>query len=338
MFGNTMISKTSVIVTFVTIAALTGTSFGRDPTFAIEANVPLSKDTSAVYRIVSLGWIKYLTTHANPTIWLHVENLPVWWNGRNLTNASFREKQLAKYEITKLAREILQLYITRGFRVTTATRFLTHIDPNGVTMNMLPERYRYRNNDIRIGRRTNEKVGVIPTNSDETVDLANFKLNRTIVISFEDPPYGQSRTNRLVTNRNIKWHNSPVKRYQLTNRYTKIDTTDLRYRYAHNLGHLLGFGHYLRLVRQATGLPSSWSFYNNIHGGRWQEDKSVMFADTKNSKHSSQYVTFQDLYVIRYVAKNIDSILENTVNRILKTELPKTIIDSFKQYGKYLIN
>lgn len=405
--NNAKISAT--IATVVTIVAMSiGSTEARDPTFAIEAEIPLSRDTSAMYRIVSLAWLKYLTTHRSPTIWLHVENLPVSWNGKNLTNAHPLIKQIAKREIIGIAIKTLLLYITHAMRIPILINSVTHGDPMGVKLNMLPERYQrddylksidtqqrsfnsqrtwhnhkrsslnnrlpfndqatfnnHRSSFISDQRtqfdaqrtpldeqqktsldnqrtslhnkRTSlykqqsfNKVGEIPITDDDPIDLTSYTLNRTIVISFEDPPYGQSRTNRLVTNRNIPWHNNPIVRYQRSNKYTKIDTTDLEYRYAHNIGHLLGFGHYVR----STKGPFAQSYvYRSL-----PRSKSVMFANTTDIKHASQFPTKQDLYAFRYIAKHIDSILEKTICHILKIELPASIIDSYKRYRKYLIS
>lgn len=296
------------IVILTTIAMLAPNASARDPTFAITATIPINQETTAKYRIVSIAWLKYIAESKAPYIWLYVENLPNSWNGRNLTNKFERDR--ARSDITNLIAQTLRFYVTVGMRVPIRGIFAQQIDRRGVLLDLLPKRYR--------------------TSASRDDDLANFRLNRTIVVSFEDPPYGQSRTNRLVTNRNIPWHNSKTLRFQRSNRFTRIDTTDLRYRYAHNIGHLLGFGHYLNLTRTNNN-------FNRQRNNLAYEKRSVMFADTKDIRHAAQYTTGLDLQVVRYVVKYLDTILEKTVENMLKMELPMIIVESFKRYGKNII-
>lgn len=175
-------------------------------------------------------------------------------------------------------------------------------------------------------------------------NLSAYKFNRTIVISFEDPPYGQSRINRLVTNRNVTWHNLNIMRLKLSNHLRRIDTTDLRYRYAHNIGHLLGLGHFIE-IRQLTeqdrrlyervDKPKVLKF--RVPDGDLKTGRSVMTADTNDNRRAAQYITQQDRLFLGYLVHNLDKVIEESVRDLIINRVPKIAIDRFTSYGRYII-
>lgn len=204
---------------FVFLAALVvATGDARDPNYAIELQVADEGTLQHRYRIVALPWFDYLGRHANTTmeIYYRVASLPDTLNLRYTTlkrsGPVYRLADTAKQRtIASLFEQVLYNYLYDVLNVSGTVRLHRNsVDPTGVP--------------VADGR---------------------HRLNRTFVLSFEDPPYGQSRVNRLVTNRRIPWtvwSGSSTDSMRFRRDYNM--TEDLQYRYFHNLGHSLGFGHY----------------------------------------------------------------------------------------------
>lgn len=329
----------------------------RDPTYAVEMKLPVnytSSDGSAslrflVYKLVNVAWLRYIMSRSsNETVemWLLVGNLPRSWNGLTLEeNAEISDalRRDAKQEICALARTILYTYVRRGMGKRNV---MIHCDgDNGNNNDHVVDRYAVTLNLLGPSDNGTTEHGEPDRLDDHLLYLTNFRFNRTILITFEEPPYGQSRPNRLVTNRNVPWHCMNFVRYVRSDKHRKIDTTDLRYRYAHNVGHLLGIGHYVnvdgittaeRTIMSKIGLPVIRVQRNNRHDDE-PTGKSVMYANTSDPIHAAQYITEQDLLAVRYIALNLDGLLEQAVRKILSIDMPQSAIDVFRKYGKLLL-
>lgn len=212
-----MLSRQTIPPSLVLLLLLltTTTVFADDPPYAI--------DTSYGYRVVSLPWFDYFNSirkqsvdapnndPSPPAVHVYVRliSLPtsISRQSNTLERLSTTDSRVA---IHRLIEQVFTYYVVQVLAVSA--RLTIHpeqTDPTGV---LLPGGW----------------------------------LNRTIVVSFEDPPYGQSSTNRLVTDRRIAWvlwANTDTE--QLRFRHDYRQTHDLAYRFLHNLAHVLGFGHYV---------------------------------------------------------------------------------------------
>lgn len=289
-----MLAKTVLL-----LICVAGTS-GRDASYAAELQIPL-RDNTIVQRLVSLSWLRYLNSNSvHPpqpkSVWFTVQTLPEKWQGEQVT-AETRES--VRREILTLAQEIMREYMTKVFYLQDKQIDIREgVDLERTTVNVLPGSQKH--------------------------SLQRVPFNRTIVISFENPPYGQSKAQRLVTNRNIDWHDDARKRFERSANFTKIDTTDLRYRYYHNLGHTLGFGHFVSILT-ADETASNERY------------KSVMFADVK-SERAAQALTDYDVYSMYYVVRNLDQLLFAFAHRLLTREIPDNMVRLNNAYGRFLLS
>ena len=205
----------------------------------------------------------------------------------------------ARKEILNIAEDVMRDYMKRVFYLKDDQIDIQEgFDPRRTTVNFFPNSFRY--------------------------SLQRVPFNRTIVITFENPPYGQSKSQRLVTNKNVDWHDDETKRFDRTENFTKIDTTDLRYRYYHNLGHSLGFGHFVSI------LDKNETDTNQLF-------KSVMFADVKNER-ASQNLTDFDIFSMYYIVRNLDRLLFDFSNRLLTREIPENMVRLNNEYGRFLLS
>ncbi|KAK2574791.1 hypothetical protein KPH14_013090 [Odynerus spinipes] len=181
-------------------------------------------------------------------------------------------------------------------------------------------------------------------------------FNRTFTLSFEVPPYGQSLPNRVVTNIDNPWSIDADKLSMTFRRF--IDTVqmpnvnDLRYRYYHNFGHSLGFGHFRGFYeRQMANLAKDHDEADSYKETRYRSSRyrgrtallrrrptvansatltrSVMFADTKNQTHASNFLTRLDERLLPVILRNHEKIMESFRDRLLNHEIPERV------YGLY---
>lgn len=287
-----MLAKT--ILFFVCIAAVSA----RDASYAAELRIPIS-DNFIVQRLVSLGWLRYLNPSEPQTpkkVWFSVKSVPDKWQGEEVTEET---RDTTRKEIMKIAEDVMRDYMKRVFQLKDDQIDIKEgYDPKKTTVNFFPNSVRY--------------------------SLQGVPFNRTIVITFENPPYGQSKSQRLVTNKNLDWHDDQTKRLDRTDNFEKIDTTDLRYRYYHNVGHSLGFGHFVSLL-------------DNNETETNQAFKSVMFADVKNGR-ASQNMTDYDIFSMNHIVRNLDRLIYEFSNRLLTREIPENIVQLIKEYGRFLLS
>ena len=287
-----MLAKT--ILFFVCIAAVSA----RDASYAAELRIPMS-DNFIVQRLVSLGWLRYLNPSEPQTpkkVWFSVKSVPDKWQGEEVTEET---RDTTRKEIMKIAEDVMRDYMKRVFQLKDDQIDIKEgYDPKKTTVNFFPNSVRY--------------------------SLQGVPFNRTIVITFENPPYGQSKSQRLVTNKNLDWHDDQTKRLDRTDNFEKIDTTDLRYRYYHNVGHSLGFGHFVSLL-------------DNNETETNQAFKSVMFADVKNGR-ASQNMTDYDIFSMNHIVRNLDRLIYEFSNRLLTREIPENIVQLIKEYGRFLLS
>jgi hypothetical protein len=156
---------------------------------------------------------------------------------------------------------------------------------------------------------------------DPSAQHHHYRLNRTILISFEDPPYGQSRVNRLVTNRHIPWvvwhgvHTDEIRfRGGAGGMYNM--TEDLIYRYFHNIGHTLGFGHYVgsRPINANAKEPQ-------------QHHRSVMYANYKDARFSASTPLQHevDVQAMRRIMRNYRQLIRSNVERLVGTQVSASL-------------
>ena len=287
-----MLAKT--ILFFVCITAVSA----RDASYAAELRIPMS-DNLIVQRLVSLGWLRYLNPSEPQTpkkVWFSVKSVPDKWQGEEVTEET---RDTTRKEIMKIAEDVMRDYMKRVFQLKDDQIDIKEgYDPKKTTVNFFPNSVRY--------------------------SLQRVPFNRTIVITFENPPYGQSKSQRLVTNKNLDWHDDQTKRLDRTDNFEKIDTTDLRYRYYHNVGHSLGFGHFVSLL-------------DNNETETNQAFKSVMFADVKNER-ASQNMTDYDIFSMNHIVRNLDRLIYEFSNRLLTREIPENIVQLIKEYGRFLLS
>lgn len=269
-----------------------------DSPLAVELDVPARDyiEHTLRYRLVGTAWLRYLRVDPRPCIWLKLVGLPESFNGLDLSG--YKKDQNdddfvyndAKISILSLAEHILRIYLHRGMELKRTVVIHTDdsVDEHGT------------------------KIDLLPKGLPGPMDLREFQFNRTILIDFREPPYGQSKSNLLVTNKNIPWHDLNFRRYKLTNNFTRIDTTDLRYRYFHNIGHSLGLGHFVgEFERNDVGGLSTSSSSAPIKIS--PPYKSVMTADTTDSVRASQFATRQDLRVLGFIWRNFDDLVVRSI-------------------------
>lgn len=296
----------------LTLYALTVSTKGADSPLALELDVPTVDPGERVlrYRLVGLAWLRYLRYTGSPEIWLKLSRLPNTFNGMELTPDDETNdksdygmvREDAALAIIELAEQVLRVYLREGIKASEETIVHTDgsVDEKGVILNLLP----------------------IEVQGNE--DLRRYWFNRTIEIDFRDPPYGQSRANLLVTDKNVAWHDLASRRFKLTRNFTRIDTTDLRYRYAHNIGHTLGFGHFVGTERTRPN--------GNRRGVRVELPfRSVMVADTKDANRASQFVTDQDKKIIQYVHRYLDELTEKSLYEKTRSRVEKEAIEFVRE-------
>lgn len=197
----------------------------RDPNYAVEVRVPdpdQPSDLVHTYRLVSLAWLDYLSRMQQQAdksldIYYRVGSLPDQMRLKTPTSATttriYRFSDNEKHSaISAVFEQVVYsyLYDVLGMRST-----------------------------VRLHRNAVDPVGV-------AVREGRSHLNRSLLLQFVDPPYGQSTPNLLVTNKRIPWTIwSGASTETLRFRRDYNMTEDILYRYFHNLGHAFGFGHYV---------------------------------------------------------------------------------------------
>lgn len=286
-----MLTKTTIL--FLVCVAATS---ARDASYAAELQIPI-RENLIVQRLVSLGWLRYLSPsepQLPKKVWFSVKSVPDKWQGEEVTDET---RDTARKEILNIAQDVMRDYMNRVFYLNDEQIDIREgFDPRSTTVDFFPNSFkRY-----------------------------SLPFNRTIVITFENPPYGQSKSQRLVTNRNVDWHDDKTKRFDRTENFRKIDTTDLRYRYYHNIGHSLGFGHFVSIIDK-NETDTNLLF------------KSVMFADVKNER-ASQNLTDFDIFSMYYIVRNLDELLFDFSDRLLTREIPKNMVRLNNEYGRFLLS
>lgn len=310
----------------------------KDPVYAVPTysseTIPIGA-FNPQYSIVNLLWFRYLSQNDDidadsPTstkiVYLSLKNIP-----KNLfinfTNTAGR----------RVSQRAIDPALQRRYILSTADKVLRDFfDIMGI------KNYRIKLNAV-------DPSGVYLTPN----SLASFEpmhFNRTFTLSFEVPPYGQSLPNRVVTNINNPWSIDADKLSMTFRRF--IDTVqmpnvnDLRYRYYHNFGHSLGFGHfrgfYERQFARFTDDNNVNDGYDKVRTSRNRDgpntvfrrrsttlNRSVMFADTKNQTHASNFLTRLDERLLPLILQNHEKIMESYRDRLLTNEIPKRV------YGLY---
>lgn len=266
-----------LLATVLVAKTLVREAESRDPNYAVEIE-PLDEKArlANTYRLVSLNWLNYLSSSSSrdddnddnqrrPTkeIYFKIVSLPDRMKLGRVSKNKQQQQQQPTYTIydnnrsakEQLVRQVFEAVFTRYVRLMDIRQpvrlYANAVDPIGVRLK-------------RDGR-----------DADKPNSSSEYSFNRTIVISFEDPPYGQSRVNRLVTSRNIPWtvwNGVNTDDFRFARAYNV--SQDLIYRYFHNIGHLLGYGHYVgsRSVSDRGGdsVPLQRSImYANINDPRF---------------------------------------------------------------------
>lgn len=272
------------IVVSVIVLSLVGTDVrARDPNYAVEVMVPDNEEVHN-FRLVSLHWLDYLSRSERqlrrPQIYYKIESVPEQLSVGTYPGPRFRHYDRhwngKRNLVAQVFEQVLEVYMfdVLGLKIPAEI----HADAI-------------------------DRVGVF-------VNDGKHRLNRTIVISFEDPPYGQSRINRLVTNRNIRWvvwNGARTEFVRFRNGYNM--TEDLIYRYFHNIGHLLGFGHYVESRNSRTNAPIA--------------HRSVMFANYKDFRFSNPIPTKNevDVRAMRKILRTFPQLIESNVERLMGNEV-----------------
>lgn len=270
----------SVTLFLTGILALVSVGLARDPNYATVVRFQENDGSDHQYRLVSLNWLDYFARSTDDplNIYYTVQSLPEEITVRDARTGTFeRYRNNGRERLVRLVFEhVLDSYVRKLLQLKKRVNvYVNSVDQSGVPVNN--------------GR--------------------NW-FNRTIVISFEDPPYGQSRPNRLVTNRNIPWtiwteQNNDLIRYNRRVGHLYNQTEDLIYRYFHNVGHSLGFGHYL----------------GSSKNGRDVARRSVMYPNYKDLRYSasSPFSDRIDVYAMSRLAADYEKyLLESAKNVSLK--------------------
>jgi hypothetical protein len=276
-----------VLVAAISSLLLLPAARSRDPNYAVELSVTTDNEEVHNFRVVSLQWLDYLARSERqtrrPLIYYKIESVPDLLSVGTFPGPRFRRydaEPSAKRElVAQVFEQVLEVYMfdVLGLKIS-AEIHADAVDPVGVAVN---------------GGR--------------------HQLNRTIVVSFEDPPYGQSRINRLVTNRNIRWVVwNGVKTENIRFRPSYNMTEDLIYRYFHNIGHLLGFGHYVESHNSKNALIAH---------------RSVMFANYKDSRFSAPTPLKNgvDVRVMRKIMRSYPELIKANVERFIGGEVSASL-------------
>lgn len=332
-----MLQFTLILFTaFITYAPSNVAS--KDPVYAVPTysseTIPIGSHNPQ-YSIVNLLWFRYLSQHddvnaddppSTKIIYITLKNVPknLFINftntvGRRVSQRAIDPALQRRYILTtadKVLRDFLDIVGIKNYRIN-----LNAVDPSGV---------------------------YLTPNSLGSFDSIHF--NRTFTLSFEVPPYGQSLPNRVVTNINNPWSIDADKLSMTFRRF--IDTVqmpnvnDLRYRYYHNFGHSLGFGHfrgfYEHELANIANDNSASSSYDKIRTSRNRDrptvfrrrsttlNRSVMFADTRNQTHASNFLTRLDERLLPLILRNHEKIMESFRDRLLTNEIPERVYDLYE--------
>lgn len=349
------------VLSLLFVSCIASVAQAKDPVFAVPTN---PRDTTAVnsydarYSIVNLSWFKYLFGYASngnfvertpKFVFFVVKNTPdnlivnytESRSSRRLARRLRGESDKSRFILgvaERVLRDYMDLMKVRNYRL-----FPNRVDPRGVTL-----------------QRTN--------NSND----GSFLFNRTFVLSFEDPPYGQSLPNRVVTNVRTEWtinldtlsssYNRTIDSFEMPN------VRDLRYRYYHNFGHALGYGHFQgffdyfvsrrnpRDVSRSSVDRDNYGYRNQrVNRGyartrsqvRERVDtlndrrvntygRSVMFADTKNRTHASNHPTRLDQLLLPLIAKNSEKIIVSFGNVLIGKLLPERIYSLYETFRYFV--
>lgn len=263
----------------------------RDPNYALDLVVrdPARPTVLHQQRIVSLAWLEYLSSSSGGPLELHYTVIS--------TPDSLTVKEAnadGRYRVYRRAENVKRQLVAGVFE-QVLRNYLYRLLKVGV--------------DVRVYANSVDEIGV-PVNGGRAT------LNRTMVLSFEDPPYGQSRVNRLVTNRRIPfviWSGANMDRFRFRRDYNQ--TEDLIYRYFHNLGHALGFGHYVKSVSDGTFADTA----------PW---RSVMYADYRDFRYSSATPVYRgvDAAVMPVVLRAYRRLLRENAERFVAGPLADTLV------------
>lgn len=273
----------------VLLAASFRTTQSRDPNYAVDVLVrdPKRPDVLHQQRIVSLAWLEYLSSPGPLELHYTVHNTP--------DSLTVKEAHAnARYRVYRRAENVKRRLISGVFE-QVLHNYLHSLLKVGV--------------EVRVYANSVDQIGV-------AVNGGRHRLNRTMVLSFEDPPYGQSRVNRLVTNRRIPfvvWSGANMDKFRYRADYNQ--TEDLIYRYFHNLGHALGFGHYVRSLNDATLKETA----------PW---RSVMYADYHDFRYSAATPVYQgvDAAVMPVVLRAREQLLRDNARRFAAGPLTDAVV------------
>lgn len=305
---NTM----SIVQSFLPLLllSLANTVKCKDPLFAVPLEIPTATHGTSPththmieYKVVSLLWLSYLKQFEgeNRYIFLNVVNYPYRLKVNNRTILTHPSDKMNMHTwLTQTARTVLLQYV-KGCIGEKDVYILNGVDQTGVNLVFRNGRRRY-----------------------------NISFNRTINIDFADPPYGQTLANRLVTNRKIDWTISVGDLVNFDG-YRKVDKSSLLYRYYHNIGHLLGLGHFIRhmvetkrifKIDQSTlkSIISSLASVN-MNWQRMVDNKSVMFANV-SAPLAHGTITRLDTITIYHVYNNLHDLLRQAVDKVVRRDIP----------------
>lgn len=325
-------------------------SLAKDPVFAVPVSVPLfavgdENDKSiqfATFSIVNALWLRYLT------------GVPVQSNineGKPTIFASDKHG-INQNQPKKIFVSIISTPQFLTF-VDSYHRHMNYSNDESIKVKIIHRTFLRVINDYMVNYFGLKNVDIVNGYDEEGVRLQMFPgirslvfFNRTFVISFDDPPYGQSLSNRLVTNRNINWIVNEVDLIGI-DEAKRASGNDLMYRYYHNIGHALGFGHYRSSAVQkdihilhnrteyikylssiekiSSTLPANERISQSILGDE-EELRSVMYANISNSKKSAGFPTNMDRYVFRYVAINFNELINKFITDFIVNELSPLIL------------
>lgn len=303
---STIISTILVVLLSYTCSNVTC----KDPLFAVPLEIPTATHGESPththmieYKVVSLLWLTYLKEFEkeNRYIYLNVVSYPqhIKANDRTLLTYPKDMKNMRAW-LTQTARTVLFQYI-KGCMGERNVYVINGVDETGVNLTLHNGRRNY-----------------------------NISFNRTINIDFANPPYGQTLANRLVTNRNIEWKVSVEDLINFKGD-RQVDKSNLLYRYYHNIGHLLGLGHFIRHMVEVrrifkidrntlkTIIANLASVHMNWY--RMVDNKSVMFANvTAPLAHGT--ITRLDTITLYHVYNNLHDLLRQAVDKVVQKDIP----------------